>query len=160
MSDDWAKQYLEEDNRRREAKQRRDEEAQKRQECAEAGANGKFDQIRERVVQDMQTLSHAVPFQSVEVGSSGREFTVISRGAPRVVLRVRLNGSMVSCEYLLSPKEGSNERDKPLSKTLRICSDLEGHITVQESGSGKAFAYDSDVSEFLLRPMLDHITAH
>jgi hypothetical protein len=107
----------------------------------------------------MQTLSHAVPFQSVEVGSSGREFTVISRGAPRAVVTVRLNGIMVSCEYLFSPREGAHERDMPLSKTLRICSDLEGHITVHESGSGKAFAYDSDVSEFLLRPILDHITS-
>ena len=161
MAEDWAKKYIEEHGRKRAEREREARDAQARQTHAEAGGSGKFQQIRKRVAQDVRALNGDPDFRSLEYdGTSGREFTVISRGAPRVVLRVRLNGSMVSCEYLLSPKEGSNERDKSLSKTLRICSDVEGHITVQESGSGKAFAYDSDVSEFLLRPMLDHITAH
>ena len=159
MSDNWAKQYVESQNRAREAKQRRGEETQKRLEYAEAGANSKFHQIRERIAQDIQTLAAAVPFHPVEVSGHGRAFTVSSPGTPQAALTVSLNGTGVGCEYRFSPKDGAGDNDRKSSKTLRISSDMEGRITVYEDGGGKAFAYDSEVSEFLLKPLLDHVTA-
>jgi hypothetical protein len=161
MSDDWAKRYVGEQGRKRKEKQREDRDAQTRQDHAEAGTSGKFDQIRERVAQDVRTLNGDPDFQSMEYnGTVGKEFMVVFRGSPRVELKVDLRGLLVSCEYMLFVKESQDARvPKSLSKTLRIHSDLEGNVTVAENGVGKVFASDAEVSDFLLRPLLDHITS-
>jgi hypothetical protein len=142
-------------------KQREERDAQTRQDHTEAGTSGKFDQIRERVAQDVRTLKGDPDFQSMEYdGTVGRELMVVFRGSPRVELKVTLRGLLVSCEYVLFVKESQDARvPKSLSKTLRIRSDLEGNVTVTENGVGKVFASDAEVSDFLLRPLLNHITS-
>jgi hypothetical protein len=161
MSDDWAKKYVGEQGRKRKEKQREERDAQTRQDHAEAGMSRKFDQIRERVAQDVRTLKGDPDFQSMEYdGTIGGKFMVVFRGSPRVELKVTLRGLLVSCEYVLFVKESQDARvPKSLSKTLRIRSDLEGNVTVTESGVGKVFASDAEVSDFLLRPLLNHITS-
>jgi hypothetical protein len=161
MPEDWTKKYIEEHRRKREEQQREERDAQARQTHAEAGGSGKFHQIRERVAQDVRALNGDPDFRSMTYdGTSGREFTVISRGAPRAELKVTLSGLLVSCEYALFAKDPQAKHEpKSLSKTLRIRSDLEGHVTVAEEGVGKMFANDAEVSDFLLRPLLDHINS-
>lgn len=161
MADDWAKKYVDDHNQEQLGKQQKEQEAQARRRLAEDGAREKFHQIRERVDQDLQLLRDAVAFRSVELDKSleGR-FTVINRGAPRVELNVNLSVTTIVCEYKFYPKEGSKgNQAKKEPKTLRICSDLDGHITVAENGAGKTFTYDSEVSEFLLHPVLNHIVS-
>ena len=161
MSDDWAKKYVGEQGRKRKEKQREERDAQTRQDHAEAGTSEKFDQIRERVAQDVRTLNGDPDFQSMEYnGTVGKEFVVVFRGSPRVELKVALRGLLVSCEYVLFVKESEDAHvPKSVSKALRIRSDLGGNVTVAEDGVGKAFVTDEEVSDFLLRPLLDHITS-
>jgi hypothetical protein len=159
MPDDWAKKYVAEYTRTREVKRRRNEESQRRREYAEAGADSKFRQIRERIAQDVQTLAAAVPFHPVEVSGDGRAFTVISPGTPQAALTVSLTGTRVGCAYRFSPQDGAGDKERQDSKTLRLSADMAGRLTVYEEGGGKAFAYDSEVSEFLLKPLLDHVTS-
>jgi hypothetical protein len=165
MADDWAKKYIEEHGRKRAEKERETRDAQARQTHAEAGGSGKFQQIRKRVAQDVRALNGDPDFRSLEYdGTSGREFTVISRESPRVELKVSLSELLVSCEYMLfakeDPKEPHAKREpKSLSKTLRIRSDLGGNVTVAEDGVGEVFVTDAEVSDFLLRPLLNHINS-
>lgn len=160
MSDDWVKQYLDEHSRKREERRQKEEEAQKRRDHAEAGASGKFHQIRARVDQDLRALRDVVPFQSVEFDEGmGREFTVMSRGAHRVELKVSLNGLLIRCDYSYFSEGGlKGIPTSSESKTLRISSDIEGRIVVYKNGSDEVFAFDSEVSEFLLTPMLKYIS--
>jgi hypothetical protein len=160
MSDDWARKYIEGYNREQQEKQHREQEAQARRRLAEDGAREKFHQIRERVNQDVQTLRGGVAFQSMEFAEpSEMKFTVISRGAPRVELQVDLNVTTIRCEYTFSSKDNPQARPRIEPKTLRISSDLDGRISVAENGAGKTFTDDSEVSDFLLRPLLTYITS-
>jgi hypothetical protein len=158
MPDDWAKKFVENYNQEQMGKQQKEQEAQARRRLAEDGAREKFHNIRERVKQDIQILRGAVAFQSVELQEFPEDkFTVISRGDLRVELNANLSVTTIVCEYTFSPKEAGRARKEP--KTLRICSDLDGRITVAENGEGKTFVYDSEVSEFLLKPLLNHINS-
>ena len=158
MSDDWAKKFVEDHNQEQLGKQQKDQEAQARRRLAEDGAREKFHQIRERIDQDIQILRGAVAFHSLELDKSLEgKLTVLHRGDPRVELTVNLNVTTIVCEYTFSPKEPGRARKEP--KTLRICSDLDGVITVSENGKGKTFAYDSEVSEFLLQPLIHYVTS-
>jgi hypothetical protein len=158
MSDDWAKKYIEVYNREQQEKQHKEQEAQERRRLAEDAAREKFHQMRERIRQDVQTLHGGVAFQSMEFDeTSEAKFTVIFRGPPRVELDVNLNVTTIVCEYTFSPKEVGRAKHEP--KTLRICSDLDGRITVAENEGGKIFTDDSEVSDFLLRPLLNYITS-
>jgi hypothetical protein len=160
MSDDWARKYIEVYNREQQEKQHREQEAQARRRLAEDGAREKFHQRRERVNQDVQTLRGGVAFHSMEFDEpSEMKFTVISRGAPRVELQVDLNVTTIRCEYTFSSKDNPLARPRIEPKTLRISSDLDGHIPVAENGAGKTFTDDSEVSDFLLRPLLTYITS-
>jgi hypothetical protein len=165
MPDDWVEKYIGEHNQKREVQRHEEQEAQKRRGYAEAGADGKFYQIRERVAQDIQRLSGISTFQSVEFdGTLAKEFTVVSRGAPRVELKGSLSGVMIRCDYKLFPKENTkksqaNREPKPLSITLSIYSDSDSNLTVRENGNGRTFAYESEVSEFILLPLLNHIAS-
>jgi hypothetical protein len=165
MSDDWVEKFIGEHNRKREEQRQEEQEAQKRRSYAEAGADGKFHQIRERVAQDIQKLGGIPTFQSVWFeGGLPREFRVISHGALWAELKVSLNGVMIRCDYKLFPKEDPKKpqpkrEPKPLSTTLSICSDSDSNMTVRENGNGRIFTYESDVSEFILLPLLTHISS-
>jgi hypothetical protein len=165
MSDDWVEKYIGEHNQKREVQRHEEQEAQKRRGYAEAGADGKFHQIRERVAQDIQKLSGVSTFQSVWFqGDLLREFRVNSRGDPQAELKASLNGVMIRCDYKLFPKEDPKKpqlkrEPKLLSTTLSICSDSDSNLTVRENGNGRTFAYESDMSEFILMPLLTYITS-
>jgi hypothetical protein len=160
MPDDWAKRYVEAHNQEQQEKQQKEQDAQARRRLAEDGAREKFHQIRERIRQDVQVLRGGVAFQRMEFdGTSEVKFVVISRGAPRVELNVDLNVTTIRCEYTFSSKDNANARPRIEPKTLRIGSDLDGHISVAENGAGKTFTDDSEVSDFLLRPLLTYITS-
>lgn len=157
MSDDWVRKYIDDIyNPRQQEKQ----DAQKRRHLAEAGGPEKFSQIRERIEQDIQTLRSVLAFQAVEmkVMDSSRRFQVRHASAPRVTLDVDFDVLLVKYKYAFFPKEGSDKsRVEQKPGTLRISSDLDGVLTVYENGNGEAFADESEVSEFLLKPLLDHI---
>jgi hypothetical protein len=161
MSDDWAKKYVESYNQEQQEKQRKEQEARMMLRLAEDGAHKKFHQIRECIERDIHTLRGAAVFQSVELDKSvGGKLTVIHRGTPRVELHVDLNATTLSCEYTFPTKGGAKETQaKRESKTLLICSDLDSNITVQEKREGKTFVDESEVSEFLLMPLLDYINS-
>jgi hypothetical protein len=160
MPEDWAKKYVDAHNQEQQEKQQKEQDVQARRRLAEDGAREKFHQIRERVNQDLQILRGGVAFQSIEFEETSEvKFTVISRGAPRVELHVDLNGITIRCEYTFSSKDNPQARPRIEPKTLRVNSDLDGRITVAENGAGKTFTDDSEVSDFLLRPLLTYITS-
>jgi hypothetical protein len=160
MADDWAKKYVEAHNQEQREKQQKEQDAQARRRLAEDGAREKFHQIYERARQDVEVLRGGVAFQSMEFDPiSEVRFAVISRGAPRVELNVDLNVTTIRCEYTFSSKDNPQGRPKTEPKTLRISSDLDGRIAVAENGAGKTFMDESEVSDFLLRPLLTYITS-
>jgi hypothetical protein len=155
MPDDWAKKFVENYNQEHLGKQQKEQEAQARRSLANAGAHERFHRIREHVRLDVETLKEAVGFASVEWDiPSDREFIVTYRGALRLELKVSFSDIMIVCNYDYTPKGSPAKKE---SVTLRICSDLDGVLTVSESNGEKTFAYDSEVSEFILRPVITHI---
>jgi hypothetical protein len=160
MSGDWAKEYVKAHERERQEKQRKEQDAQECRRLAKVGAREKFHAIRERVKRDIKTLRGSVTFQAVGLEESPEDkFTVTHRESPWVELSVDLQEAIViRCEYTFSPKAGSQEtRAKRQPKTLRICSDLDGHVTVHENGEGRVLAEDAEISKSLLKPLLDYI---
>jgi hypothetical protein len=159
MADDWAKKYVEVHNQEQQEKQQRERDAQARRRLAEDGAPEKFHQIRERVRQDVEVLRGGVALNIEFDWISEVNFAVISRGAPRVELQVNLNVTTIKCNYAFSSKDNPQARPRIEPKTLRIHSNLDGRITVAENGQGRTFADDSEVSDFLLRPLLTYVTS-
>lgn len=160
MSDDWVGKYAESYNQKRRERQRREEEARKRRSFAEAAGSEKFHGIWKRIEQDVQTLrERAVALEAGKVQESPKvKFRVSYPGSPHCFLVVELVDEVViKCDYFFFPEgkvsgpEGDHE-----PKTLRICSDLDGNITVHENGK-KVLVDESEVSEFLLKPLLDHV---
>jgi hypothetical protein len=134
---------------------------QTRRRLAEAGAPEMFKQIQDRIAQDVHVLSSIPAFQLLKimypVGPPG-SFHVLHPSPPWVTLEVTREGILISCKYTFKPKdEQGRSREEPV--TLRICSNLDAQLTVYRNGEGGAFTDVSDVSEFLLKPMLEHISA-
>lgn len=159
MSDDWARKYVETFTKEQEEKQTREEEAQTRRRYAKAGAREKFSRIRERIEQDLQTLHEAAPLRPVQLQQQTNvQFTVSYRSSPRSQLTVDLDGTVIKCEYVFSLREGAKDGSFRYEyKTLRICSDADGVLTVYKNGGGAACVDESEISEFILQPLLDHI---
>lgn len=154
MSDDWVEKYMDLHNQR----QREKQDARARRSLAEGAAPEKFSQIRRRIEQDVQAFRGVVAFQALEVRamSSSGKFQVFYP-FPRVTLDMGFDAILVKYEYAFSPKEGSmKSRVERKPGTLRICSDLDGCLTVYRNGDGEAFVDDSEISEFLLKPILDY----
>jgi len=157
MSEDWAKKYVEERKQKREEKQREEQDARARRSHAEAGASGKFHQIRKQIEQDVRTLNNDPSLQSAEfTGFSDREFLVAFRGMPGAEVKVSLNGLLIRCDYALFPKGDPRREPNQMATTLRICSDLDGVITVHKNGGEETFT-DAEASRFVLLPVLSHI---
>lgn len=153
MSDDWAKKYI----RTYEQKQQEKQNIQKKADLAERGAPNALRQIRERIRQDLDTLHKAGIFPSVrltEDASRGEDFEVTANSSTSnlaATLRTQSNRVLIECTYTSFPKGKVNTG--PV--TLRVSSDLQGVTQIHDNG--KTFADESEVSEFLLKPLLDHI---
>jgi hypothetical protein len=158
MSDDWAKRYAEDFERELAGAQEQALKTQKRRTFAEAGAGAKFNDIRERVLQDLNTLRKVATFASLELQeSSGKRF-IVSHRSPLAEVAIELHLTMIGCDYTLSKIDGRVEQRVPgKSKTLRICSDLDGILTVYGNGDEKAFADNAEVSRFILNPVIDFL---
>jgi hypothetical protein len=159
MSDDWAKKYLALHQQKRHEEQQREKEAETRRRYAEAGAPEKFHAIRERMKRDIEVLREDMTFQAFQIEEPPLgKFRVVHLPSPRATLDVDLHLAMVRCEYNLFPRESSKESNpKHGVKILRICSDLDGNLTVYKNEGSEAFADEAEISEFLLKLLLDHI---
>jgi hypothetical protein len=156
MSDDWVSRYVTGVHNPR---QQERQDAKGRRRLAETRAPEMFKQIQDRIAQDVHMLCSVPAFQLLKVGYPGGApggFQVIHPSAPWVTLDVTREGILISYKYTFKPKNGQG-RSGEEPGTLRICSDLDAHLTVYRNGDGGAFTDVSEVSEFLLRPMLDHI---
>jgi hypothetical protein len=140
-------------------RQQERQEAKERRRLAETRAPEMFKSIQERIVQDVHMLSNVSTFQLLKVGypASGG-FQVIHPSSPWVELDVAREGILISYTYTFKLKDGQGRSREELG-TLRICSDLDARLTVYRNGDGGAFTGLSDVSEFLLKPMLEHIAS-
>jgi hypothetical protein len=149
MSDDWVNHYIVTQYQKQQEKQN----TQKRADLAERGAPNAFQQIRERIQQDIDTLHKAGIFSSVILKESSfrEEFEVTATSSPFAALRVKLSTVLIEYTYTSSPKGKLNKGPG----ALRVSSDVEGVTQVHDNG--KTFADESEVSEFLLRPLLDYV---
>lgn len=159
MADDWARKYAEEYDRKLQEKRQKEQEAQVRRGHAQAGAREKFHEIRERVKQDVRILHTSVALQAIDfLEYPEGKFEVIHPSAPRTELHIDLKDTRIVCEYVFFPREGAQEtRPQQESKTLRICSDLDGRLAVYKNGSEEALTDITFISEFILKPLLSHI---
>lgn len=159
MPDDWVSKYITGVHNSR-LQERQDTQTRRR--LAEVGAPEMFKQIRERIAQDVHMLSSIPAFQLLKVMypypvETHGGFHVMHPSAPWVELAVTREGILISCKYTFKPKNGQGRsREEP--GTLRICSDLDARLTVYRNGDGGPFTDLSEVSEFLLKPMLEHIS--
>jgi hypothetical protein len=159
MSDDWVKKYVGNYKREQEEKRQKEEDERKKLSYAEARGPEKFQRIRERITQDVQMLKDAPVFQSLIVGvSTNAECVVMLREDPKVQLKLILtNSRLIQYERSYPLESGILELGSKL-KTLKICSDLNAVITVHDDESGDVYSDDSEISEFLLTPLLKHIS--
>jgi hypothetical protein len=156
MSDDWAKNYIGIHRQRQQEKQ----DAQERTRLARVGAPDMFQRMKNRVRQDLQTLHDAGVVQSLGLSDDSTEsFSVgdTGRTLSNPSLVVELEIILVKYQHLFSPPKGGKDNIRKSVGALRICSDLNGVIRVYQNGSEQAFADESDISEFLLRPLLDFV---
>lgn len=161
MSDDWAKKYVVNHKREQEEKRQKEEDERTKRSLAVARGPEKFQRIRERIMVDLQTLKETVAFQHGEMeNSTDTTLTVVFRGEPRVKVDITLFDSrIIQCQYEFSPKLGAKSRDViGKCKTLKIYSDLDAIITVQDEDVGSVFSDDADISELILTPMLEYVT--
>jgi hypothetical protein len=145
MADDWVRNYIQDKINK-----------QKKTEMAAAGAAGIFQRIADRIQEDLKGFYGAGMFQSLTaVSGSGRKFKVSSSDPlPHCTLTIELSVVLLKYNYEFMKDGQATSR----AGTLKICSDLEGNLQVYKDG--KLFAVESDVSdvsEFLLRPLLNHI---
>jgi hypothetical protein len=148
MSDDWVKHYIEDRTNK-----------QRRTDMAVSGALSVFQKIQNRIKQDIQTFHDSGLFPNLRAGLEVPKagFTVtVSDSLSRATLLMQLNVVLISYGYMFE-KEG---RTTPDSGSLKVCSDLEGNLRVYKDGERLADESDvSEISEFLLRPLLNHIDA-
>jgi hypothetical protein len=156
MSDGWAKKYVEDHEQERQEKRHKEQEAQTRRSYADAGAPDKFHMLRARIAQDIQTLREDVTFQALRIQDFPHgKFAVVNDSLPRVELSLELKITMITCDYVFHVQAGGHPKTE--SRTLRICADLDGNLTIYKNGGSDDFTDESDVSEFLLLPVLKHI---
>jgi hypothetical protein len=151
VSEDWVKKHIE----MREQKLRDKQDAQKRAQLAESGALDMLHRIKHRVREDLKAFRDAGVYRSLELGETSMEsFSVTDTGfVERPSLLVSLEIILVKYSYRFPAKKSDpGYRDDGV---LRVCSDLTGITQVYKNGD--AFADESGVSEFLLKPLLDFI---
>jgi hypothetical protein len=154
MSEDWAREYAEAHNEELKEKRQKEQDAQTRRRYAEQGARAKFQEIRERVEQDLRTLREtSETFAALGVRESSDQRFVVAQATPWIDLSVELHLAMIKCECRFS--SGGSAKDE--SKTLRICSDLGGALTVYENGGGEEFANTAEISHFILKPAIGYL---
>lgn len=157
MSDDWAKKYIDIHKQKQQEKL----DAQERAKLARSVAPDMFQRIKKQVQRDIQTLHAAGVLLSLRFNDSGEDkFSVsdtASRSSPhQATVVVVLKTIIVEYVHFFPKKdeEGMDDRD---SGTLRICSNLDGVAQVYRNGKGWAFVDEAEVSEFLLKPLLEYV---
>ena len=154
MSDDWAREYAEAHNGDLKEKRQKEQDAQTRRRYAEQGARAKFQEIREHVKQDLRTLCEtSETFAALGIREFSDQRFVVAQVTPWIELSVELHLSMIKCECRFSSAGSAKDE----SKTLRICSDLGGVLTVYENGGEKTFANTAEISRFILKPAIDFL---
>jgi hypothetical protein len=159
MADDWAEKNREARRQRRQEKQQQEQEVQKRRRFAANGAGELFGNIQKRITQDVGIYKEDVVFQSLEVQLlSDVKFVVRRRGSPKAEATISLDVTMIMCEYTFGKKNAKERQATPRpSRTLRVCADSDGALTVYKNGNGQACADESEVSEYILTPLLDYV---
>lgn len=157
MSNDWAKKYI----RIYEEKQQEKRAMREMAELARATAPDVFQRIKSRVRHDLQTLHEAGVLQSLSFNDISTQSFAVTDMAPAVVscrssLVVEFDIIVVKYRHLFPQKKGETTVCESVG-ALRIYSDLSGVSTMYRSGSSEGFADESEVSEFLLRPLLDYV---
>jgi len=157
MSEDWAREYAEAHKRELQDKRQTDHDAQTRRNYAEQGARAKFQDIRQRIEQDLRTLSEASEtFATLGVQEASDQKFVVRHLLPWVELSVELHTALIKSDCRFSP---GGESAKDEAKTLRICSDLSGVLTIHENGGEEAFENLAEISKFILTPLIEFLRA-
>ena len=159
MSDDWAMKYI--DIHKQKQQEKRD--TQEKARLARSVAPDMFQRIKNRIQRDLETLHNAGVLQSVQFSETAMEKFAVSAALhssqPRgPILVAELDSVIIKYVYAFPNDAGDSVPTD--AGTLRICSDLGGTAQVYRNGSGKAFADESDVSEFLLRHVLEYVDSH
>lgn len=149
MADDWTRNYIKASDQR----QQKQQNEQKKAHLAETGAPEAFQQIRERIRYDLDTFRREGKFPQVKLAgdASTVTFKVTASGSPSAELLVELD--CVFIKYTLSTLPKGKLEKK--TGTLRVDSDLSGVTQIYKNGD--AFLDESEVSEFLLVPLLDYV---
>jgi hypothetical protein len=161
MSNDWAENYIEVHKEAWKREQQEQQNVQRGAELAEAGGPDVFQKIRERIRQDLRTFYNVERLRRIEMieDLSGGKFEIVANpsfpGGPVALVQVELMRIMIRYTHSFSPDRRKNSESK--EGVLRICSDLEGRIQIYRNGN--AFADESEVSEFLLKPLLVFVDA-
>ena len=154
MADDWAKKYADTYKQKR-------QETQEKTRLAKAVAPDTFRRIKDRIESDLNVLHQTQLFESAELKSvDAQTFSVVDVDVPgnRPGLVVTLNGIVVQYEYLHFEKR-KNMSAPRTPGALRICSDVHGVSQVYRNGDSQAFTDESEISDFLLRPLLDYMSS-
>lgn len=147
MAQDWAKKFVEAHEQELTDKRQKEQEKQLCQRYADAGAEEKFLAIRTRIEEDLKILKRSALFHPLEMQIvSNREFKISYRGYTRVELETKLDVTIIRYQHFTSS-----------SKSLRICSDTDGNLSVYKNGSTDACEDEEEISEFLLSPMIQEI---
>lgn len=86
MSDDWAKKFVEDHNRKHSEKRQLEKEKRKRRELTEAGGREKFRQIREQIQRDVDVLRGGALFQSLNLQQQSELMFGVFLGEVRTLL--------------------------------------------------------------------------
>lgn len=160
MSDDWTKKYLDAYKGRQQEKR----ETQERTRLARAVAPDMFQRIKNRVQRDLQTFHDAGTLHSLQFNDMEAQVFAVNDLSPRPLQNpptviVELDMIVVKYAYHFPHKTGEKSVRRE-EGALRICADLNGVTQVYRNGSGEAFTDESDISEFLLRPLLDYVDSY
>lgn len=140
VPDNW----IQEAAARYKQKQQAECNTRKRRDLAEAAAPAAFQRIRDRLAQDLRTFHEGKLFLDVTMADVAPGKLAIAGPSVELIMELKI----VVIPYVLSisgkmPKHGC----------LRISADLDG--VTQIHSHDRTFADESEVSEFLLRPLLD-----
>ncbi len=155
MSGDWAMKYIDTHKQRQQEQKNR----QRRADLAATGAPSVFQKITDRIRLDIQTFHNAgalLDLKVIEETPEGEFRVVWSVNSWVAALDLKLNIVLIQYEQALGKEARSLDFKRG---TLRICSDLDGIMKVYRNGdkNGNAFVDETEISEFLLQPLLDHI---
>jgi len=112
-----------------------------------------FEGLWKRVDSDLRELEKPGYFHLEWQVNAPDQFTIRKEHLPAVTAVVKLSSGIITCKYSYNEDSTSGKTEK--EQKIIIVSD--GHGQVQAKSNGKTFIDHSEVSEFLLMPILEFL---